>query len=263
MPISVSRAGADDDAEASSVGDESAGEGEAEAVAEVGVFGDGVGVFFHRHGFAGEEGFVDAQAVAFEEAEVGGDAVTGFEQDDVAGDELGGVEGLFVSVAADHGFRRKHGADGIEGFFGFAFLDDADEGVDEDDAEDDAGVDPFAEEGGADGGGEKDVDEDVVELEEEALEECVARGGGQLVGSVPGEAGGGFGRGEPFFGIRCQLAEDGFGFCRVPVHRGEFIVHEAACEGNLNRLPRGGWRGMMRGDENFVFRATAGGRGCG
>ena len=149
-----------------------------------------------------------------------------------------------------------------EGFFGFAFLDDADEGVDEDDTEDDAGVDPLAEEGGADGGGEEDVDEDVVELEEEAFEEGVVRGRGELVGSMLLETRGGLGRGESIFRIRCQLAEDGFWICRMPVHRSVFIVHEGARRGNLNWLRWGGGRGMMRGDEDFVFRAIAGGGGC-
>jgi hypothetical protein len=80
---------------------------------------------------------------------------------------------------------------------------------------------------------------------------------------VPGEARGGFGRGESFFGVRFQFAEDGCRFCRVPVHGDAFIFHEAVCEGNLNWLRPGGGRGMMRSHEDFVFRATAGGRRCG
>ena len=122
------------------------------------MIGHRCGDFFGGNGFAGEECLVDAQAVAFEEAEVGRYAVAGLEQDDVTGDEVGRVEGLLVSFAPHHGLGGKHGADRVEGLFRFALLDHANESVDHDDTENDTGVDPFIEKRGADRGGEKDVD---------------------------------------------------------------------------------------------------------
>jgi hypothetical protein len=62
--------------------------------------------------------------------------------------------------------------------------------------------------------------------------------------------------------VRTEFGEDSGGICRVPVHGRLCIVRQGAGRGNLNWLPRVGGRGMMRGDENFVFRATAGGGGC-
>lgn len=78
------------------------------------------------------------EVIDIEQAEVSRDAVAALEEDDIAGDELGGGDAEAAAVAADGGLSEDHSIEGIDGFFGFGLLDKTDDGVDEYDAEDDA-----------------------------------------------------------------------------------------------------------------------------
>lgn len=184
-------AGGPDEAFGLAGGDEGAGEGDVAAVCEGGFGWEGVVVFVCGEGFAGEGGFVAAEVVGDEEAEVRGDAVAGLEEDEVAGDDVCGGEADFFSAAADGGFGEDEAVEGVDGFFGFGFLEVADDGVCEDDGEDDAAIDPFVEVCGDGDGGEEDVDEGLVELEEEALPCGGAAACGHGVWAEVGEAVGG------------------------------------------------------------------------
>ena len=68
------------------------------------------------------------------------DGVTGLEQDDVAGHELGGVQHDELAVAHDLGLRGAHLLQGREGLLALSLLNDAEGGVDDDDRHDDDDV---------------------------------------------------------------------------------------------------------------------------
>ena len=61
--------------------------------------------FSHRREdrLAGECGLLSLQADALQQAGVGGDEVAGLQVDDVAGDQLGGVDDLLLPVPQDAG----------------------------------------------------------------------------------------------------------------------------------------------------------------
>lgn len=67
----------------------------------------GSGGFGGGHGFAGEGGFLDAQVVDLDEAEVGGHTVAGFEAHDVAGHEGIGLDLGPRAVAAGVGVEES------------------------------------------------------------------------------------------------------------------------------------------------------------
>ena len=158
--------------------------------------------------------------MTFEQAEVGGYTVAGFEEDDIAGNKKGGVEGLPVAVAQHRGFGGKKRFDGIEGLLGFAFLNNADDAVDQDHSENDAGIGPLPEESRAEGGREEDVDQNIMKLQEEALEQRITGRFGQLVGSVLPPPDRGRTRLEALAGLDVQSAEGVLGVLLMRVHGG-------------------------------------------
>ncbi|MCY1536556.1 hypothetical protein D9M68_720160 [compost metagenome] len=89
--------------------------------------------------------------------------------------------------------RGKHGADGIERGFGLAFLDEADDGVDQHGGEQHAGVDPVTEDGGDYCRAEHHVEQDIVKLHQQPHQRAAALGRGEAVGAVFGQAAGDFG----------------------------------------------------------------------
>ena len=111
----------------------------------------------------------------------------------------------------------------VEGLLRPAFLDEAEQSVDDDDAEDDRGVEPQAHHQLDEAGGDEDIDEDVLELHEEAHERAALARGRQQVEAVLGLAAGGFGvvearlhaAVEPFDGLFRSEGMPGGRFCRV------------------------------------------------
>ena len=138
-------AGGPDHALGATVGDERAGKGEVAPLGEDGVERERVGVLFHRHGFAGERGFIDLQVAHVKEPQVGGHFVAGFEQHDIAGHKLLGRHALLAPVAPHRGLGDDHLREGIDRLFRPGFLEITDDGIEEDDREDDRGIDPLAE----------------------------------------------------------------------------------------------------------------------
>ena len=104
-----------------------------------------------------------------------GTLLPGVQHDDVARHQPFGRDGAARAVAEHRGDRRQHLPDRVHGLFRLAFLDEADDRIDQDDGEDDRRVDGVAEKRGDHGRGEKDVDQDVVELRQEPHERASPR----------------------------------------------------------------------------------------
>jgi hypothetical protein len=126
-------------------------------------------LFVYGERFTGECGFIHLEIVNGAESEISGYLVAALEKDDVSGDDLFRRDAEAVAVSADGGFSDDQTCEGFDGFFCFGFLNEADDGVDEDDGENDDGVHPFLEGGGGEDGCQEDVNERLVELVEEAF----------------------------------------------------------------------------------------------
>ena len=167
-PISVRSPVAQHDALALAIGHERAGEGQIRAVPQHGVGRQHVDGFLGRHGFAGERGLLDLEAPHVEQAQVGGHAVAGLQQHDVARHELHGRDPLLASFPAHGRLGADHVGQGLDRFLGFGFLDITHDRIDQDHGEHDGGVHPFLQQGGHQSGREQDVEQGRVELEKEA-----------------------------------------------------------------------------------------------
>lgn len=178
------RAGGDDDARRLAEHHQRAGIGHAVAIAQRRVGRHRIGAFFHRQGFAGERGFLDAQFLHLHQAQVGRHSVAGDQQHAVARHQLGGVYLPAVAAAHHGGVRGQHGADGIQRGFGLAFLDEADDGVDHHGGEQHAGIDPVPEDGGDHRRAEHHVEQDIVELHQQPHQHATTLGRGEAVGTV-------------------------------------------------------------------------------
>ncbi len=147
-------------------------------VAFVGTGRDGL---FRRHGFPGQGRFLGAQVLDLDQAQVGRNAVAGFQQHDVAGHELFGRDHARFAAAQGPRFGGQHVADRIERLLGAAFLNEAEQTVEDDHRENDAGVDPEAQHQLGEAGGEQHIDQNVVELAEEPDERSLFLAFGQTV----------------------------------------------------------------------------------
>ena len=72
---------------------------------------------------------------------VRGDEVARFQDDDVAGDELGGLDELFLAVAHDARVGGGHIFERFERLFRLALLHEPHDGVENDDEDDEGGLD--------------------------------------------------------------------------------------------------------------------------
>ena len=91
----------------------------------------------YRHALAGQGRFVGLKIRRFDEPGVGRDLVAGFDQDDVAGNDVMGCDPLSLAVANDGGFRRGQRHQGPHGLLGARLLDEAEHRVQDDDRHDD------------------------------------------------------------------------------------------------------------------------------
>ena len=161
-----------------------AGVGHAAAIADHRFGIHGSDAFFDGLRFAGQRRFLDAQLAHLEQAQVGRYLVAGGEQHDIADSHLFGRDVAAPPVAQYCRDRRKHVADGVQRALRLAFLDYADDGVDDHHADDHAEIHPVVEQGGDERRAEQYIDEDVVELLREAGQQRIFGGGGQGVGAV-------------------------------------------------------------------------------
>ena len=111
------------------------------AVAQRNVFlvakGKGINLFVYRYGFAGEGCFFNLQACTFNNARVGRNSVACFQRDNVAGNEVFTFYGNKVAVAVNFGSCGGHFLQCFNGFFGFAFLNNAEHRVQNNNEHDD------------------------------------------------------------------------------------------------------------------------------
>ena len=82
-----------------------------------------------RHGFAGEDRFVDPEATRADQADIGGYARPGFDEHDIAGYDRIGADGYAVAVAQHRSLGVDHATDCRQRLDRLAFLDEADNGV--------------------------------------------------------------------------------------------------------------------------------------
>ena len=158
--------------------------GHAPSVSEGGVLLDGGLGLGGSHRFTREGCLVDQERAGLEQPEIGGDAVSGFDEDNVAGHDLAGGDARAAPVAQHVGARRDHAADGVERVLGLALLDEADNGIDEDHGDDDGRIDEVSEAPGRHRARQEEVDQRVVELGEEAEQRPAGGRGRKLVAAV-------------------------------------------------------------------------------
>ena len=73
-------------------------------------------------------------------SQVGGNAVAGFRQHDVADHEAFRGHGQSSPIAQDRGFASEHRANGLKRLFRPPLLNEPDDSIDEDDGEDDHSI---------------------------------------------------------------------------------------------------------------------------
>jgi hypothetical protein len=117
--------------------------------------------------FAGQRRFLDAQVARLDEAQVGRNLVSRSEQHQVTGHQVLGLDLLSPAVPHHRGAERKHVADRVERLFRLAFLNEADQRIDQHHAQDHAAIHPVPEGRGDAGGAEQHIDQDIVELKQE------------------------------------------------------------------------------------------------
>ena len=164
------------------------GECHAQKIAEGGARRDRLLLFLRYDRFAGQHGFLDEQATRAGQAQVGGHAVPRLEPHEVAGHEIGNRDAHAPAVAQDAGVRRDHLADRVQRLLRLAFLNEADDGIDQDDGDDHHRIDVVADQSGRDRRRQEEVDQRVVELPQEPPEAMGTGGRGQLVRTVGLEA---------------------------------------------------------------------------
>ena len=86
-------------------GDQRAGKRHAGAITQRRIFCNRSGMFFDRHGFAGENRFLHAHAMRGEQPQIGWHFVTRFEQHDVARNQLFPFDVGALAAANDIGMR--------------------------------------------------------------------------------------------------------------------------------------------------------------
>ena len=208
-------AGRDHEPRALAARDHRAGIGHRGAVAERCIGRDGIDRLVGCGRFAGQHGLLDLEACGAQEPEVGGNAVAGFGQHDVADHEAFGGNGQPPPVAQDRGLARQHRANGLERLFRPPFLNESDRRIDEDDGEDDHGVESVTQQDGDERRSEEDIDQEVVELSEHAREQGARLARRQAVRPVRLEAPRGF-VGAQSLSRGLELLERGLGGLRMP-----------------------------------------------
>jgi hypothetical protein len=120
-----------------------AGVSHAGPVADGGLGGDRGRGFFHRFRFAREGRLLDAQVAGLDQAQVGGDLVS--RRPAAPSRRAPGPRRRSPAAGPSRmtvALEREHVADGVQGLFGLALLDEANQGVDEHHAQDDAAYPP-------------------------------------------------------------------------------------------------------------------------
>jgi hypothetical protein len=123
-----------------------------------------------RDRFPRERGLLHLQPRRLADPQIGGHDHAGFEQHDVAGDDLGSRHRNDRPIAEHRRHRSRHRLQRLHGALGTVLLDAADDGVQDDDRDDRHGVVRVADHPRDDGGGEQHQDHEVGELADEDAE---------------------------------------------------------------------------------------------
>mmetsp|Transcript_9495 Transcript_9495/g.34545 ORF Transcript_9495/g.34545 Transcript_9495/m.34545 type:complete len:214 (+) Transcript_9495:2835-3476(+) len=172
----------------------------------------------HILGLAREEHLVHAQVVRGDAADVRGDNVAGAELDEVAADDVAGLDPDLFSVADQRRDWRLKRGERLEGVVRVVLRLGRDRGVDEDDDRDRDGVDVRQElvlvvargldRRGRDDRAHEQVHDDGVELNEEQHEQGDARRLLELVRAVLEESFRGLRGGQALDLVRLHLSDD-------------------------------------------------------
>ena len=145
-------------------------------------------VLRHRQALAGQCRLVHLQGNRGQQSPVGGNAVTGFHQHNVAGHELASVDGVQQTVATHSGAGDEHAAQCLQRSLGPVLLHESDNGVEDDHEQHDEWCLHFVgDHERHDRSSEQDQDQQVLELREQTPPCGDTGGSSQLVGAVLGE----------------------------------------------------------------------------
>ena len=106
--------------------------------------------------------------MGFNQAHIRWYAVAGAQDNDVPWNQVARRDSLMFAVTLDAGIAGEHVADPLQGLFGVALLDMADQGVNHRHAEDHQGIDPVPHDGGQRRGGQQHVNQYVVKVGKKA-----------------------------------------------------------------------------------------------
>ena len=177
-------------------------------------------ILLDRLGLTGERGLVDAQVALGDDSRVGRHPVAGLEHEDVAHDDLGGVDHPHLAVAQHARARAREPAQRVERRLGAVLLEHADDDVRDDDEHDDDGVEDLACEQRDHARAREQVHHRVRDLGEDQLRDRGTGLDAELVGAAGGKALGGIGGREPDGGRDAELLGCGLGVERMPRSRG-------------------------------------------
>ncbi len=147
--------------------------------------GSGATRLRHRHRFAGERRLGHLQLGLLDQARIGRHRVAGGQQHDVAGHQLARREHLLAAVAQHAHLQRGQPAQRGHRALGAAFLEAADQRVDQHHRQDDHRVAVVAQRHRQHRGDEQDVDQRALELAREGAPQRPRRRLGQGVGAMP------------------------------------------------------------------------------
>ena len=187
-------------------------------------------------GLAGEGGFLDLQAGTFNETAVCRDTVAGFQNHDVAGNQLVGVHDDLSAVPQDFTGGRRHGLQGFDGGLGLALLEHTQHRVQRHHHQDDAHLrQAFIRDDIGDRGNRRRHHQDdqhgIFQLRQETLEQGGFFGVLELIGAVFFQPLPGLGGGQPFGGGP-QFPQNVFGGMDV------FLLHQIILLFNINSILR-------------------------
>jgi hypothetical protein len=181
------------------IGHQGRGIGHVAAIGERRVVGQFTGLFGDRNRFTGQGGLVDLQVADLQQAQVRRNLVARSQHDQIARNQVAGVDPLFVPGAHDRCLGGQRARQRSEGVQGLVFLCEAKNSVEQDHGENHSRID-IATQGQLDHDrSHQDIHQRLVELLDKALQRALALGGGQGIGTESFLAPGDFELIEPAF----------------------------------------------------------------
>ena len=121
-------------------------------------------MFFDGERFAGQGGFFGLQLGRLDDAHIGGDDFSGFEQDDIAGDQFGTGDRRRLPFSHHNCRCSGHFLERCHGLFGAVFLAEPEDSVQEHDHGNGDRICRLSQCPGDDGSGQQDDDHEILEL---------------------------------------------------------------------------------------------------